>query len=197
MIPRVRWVVVAVVLVVAAAIALWPRDDGPATRTARPGPDVADARAAAALADCATGTPGPEALRGVTATCLGTGEPVDAAAALGGRDLLLNVWATWCEPCRAELPLLAEYAAGADAVDVVTLAVQSPQGDALVFLGGVGVKLPTLHDGDGAVARALRLPVGLPASYLVRADGTITLISDPRVFESVEEIRAAVDGGLG
>ncbi|MGW5050621.1 TlpA family protein disulfide reductase [Actinokineospora sp. NPDC004072] len=192
-----RWLVVAVVLVVAAAIALWPRGEGPAPRTPPPGPDVAAARAAAALDRCATGAPGPQHLRGVVATCLGTGEPVDAAAALGGRDLLLNVWATWCLPCREELPLLADYAAGPDAVEVVTLVVQSPQGDALTFLDGIGVTLPTLHDGDESVSRALRLPTGLPASYLVKADGTTTLIADPRVFRSVEDIRAAVAKGLG
>ena len=195
MIPRVRWLVVVAVLGLAAAVALWPRGDEPAPRTPPPGPDVAAARAAAALPGCAGGGDGPAQLRGVTATCMGTGEPVDAAAALGGRDVLLNVWATWCQPCKEELPLLAEYDAG-DGVDVVTLAVQSGQGDALVLLDALDVRLPSLLDESGSVARALRVPNGLPASYLVSSDGTVSFIGDPRLFRTVDDIRAAVAKGL-
>ena len=196
MIPRVRWLVVAVVLVTAAAVALWPRDDAPAPAAPPPGPDVASARAAAALQPCAASPTGPDRLRGVTATCLGTGEPVDASAALGGRDVLLNVWATWCMPCRDELPLLAEYAASDGAVDVVTLAVMSQQGDSLILLRDLGVTLPSLIDESGAVSRALRLPAALPASYLVAADGTVTLIREPLLFRSVDDIRGAVERGF-
>ncbi|MFC7612473.1 TlpA family protein disulfide reductase [Actinokineospora soli] len=110
--------------------------------------------------------------------------------------MLLNVWATWCAPCREELPVLAEYAASEGAVDVVTLAVQSPEGDSLVLLRDLGVKLPALIDEDGALGRALRVPGALPASYLVSADGTVEFISDPRLFRSVGDIRAAVERGL-
>ncbi|MFC5290798.1 TlpA family protein disulfide reductase [Actinokineospora guangxiensis] len=195
MIPRVRWLVVVAVLGLAAAVALWPRGDEPAPRTPPPGPDVAAARAAAGLPGCADAAEGPQQLRGVTTTCLGTGGPVDAAAALGGRDVLLNVWATWCQPCKEELPLLAEYDAG-EGIDVVTLAVQSGQGDALVLLRALGVRLESLIDEDGSVAAALRVPNALPASYLLKADGTVSFIGEPRLFRTVADIRTAVAEGL-
>lgn len=196
---RARWLLVAVILLVAVAVAVWPRGSGgdAAPPAPSPGPDVAVARAEAALPPCATGGPGPSELRGVALGCLGTGAAVDAATALGGRDLLLNVWATWCMPCREELPLLAEYAAQPGAVEVVTVAVRSPEGDSLVLLRNLGVRLPALLDREDAFLRGLRVPDALPASYLIRADGTVALVTQPRLFRSVDDVRAAVTGLRG
>ena len=188
---RLRWVLVAVILLVAGAVAVWPRGDDPAPPPVS-APDLAAPRKAAALEPCAEAGPGPEALRPVTATCLATGAPVVAGNALGGRDVLVNVWATWCQPCREELPLLAEYAAAPDALDVVGLAVQSPEADALELLPALGVRFPNLFDGGGAVAKALKVPDALPASYLISADGSVTFVAQPRVFRTVEDVRATV-----
>jgi thiol-disulfide isomerase/thioredoxin len=112
--------------------------------------------------------------------------------------VLVNVWATWCPPCKEELPVLAEYAAQPDAIDVVGLAVQSRQADALELLAALDVRLPTLFDEDGAAERALRVPKALPASYLIGADGSVVKVSEPLVFRSADEVRQAVAaGGIG
>ncbi|MGQ0841293.1 TlpA family protein disulfide reductase [Actinokineospora sp.] len=191
---RTRWALVGVILLVAAAVALWPRDREAAQP---PVPDLTAARAEAALVACATGDPGPATLRGVRAECLADGVQVDAAAALGGRPVLVNVWATWCLPCREELPVLSEYAADAGSVDVVGLAVKSPAADALDLLRTLGVRLPTLLDRDGSVERGLKVPDALPASYVISADGSVNFVGRPRVFRSVDEVREAVTRYLG
>ena len=190
-----RWSILGLVLVVAAVIAIWPRHDDPAAARpdTPPAPDLAAARADAGLPSCRTSSgPRPAALSDVHAQCLADGSTVDLARTLAGGPVLVNVWATWCAPCKEELPLLAKYAAEPDAVPVVGLAVQSGQADALELLGALGVRLPTLADADGSAGRALKLPAGLPASYVVGADGTVRLVSDPRLFRSVDQIRAAV-----
>jgi len=189
-----RWSIVGLVLVVAAVIAIWPRDEDPAPPPAE-APDLASARAEASLPGCPAAGEVPAGLRelsGVRVECLADGSTVDFAGALSERPVLVNVWATWCAPCKEELPLLATYAAEPDAVPVVGLAVQSSPADALELLGALDVRLPTLVDPDGAAARALRLPPGLPASYLVGADGAVRLVTRPRLFDTVEQVRRAV-----
>ena len=194
-----RWSIVGLVLVVAAVIAIWPRHDDPAPpqsappQSAPPTPDLAAARKDAALPSCPASSGRPAAgLAGVRAECLADGTTVALDRALAGGPVLVNVWATWCAPCKEELPLLAKYAAEPDAVPVVGLAVQSNQADALALLGSLDVRLPTLTDPDGSAGRALKLPAGLPASYLVGSDGAVRLVSDPRLFTSVDQIHRAV-----
>lgn len=190
-----RWALVAVILLVAGVVAVWPRGEEP--KPAAPGPDLTSARAEAALMACPTASGGPDSVRGITAECLADGARVDVAGVLAGRPVLLNVWATWCQPCREELPVLAEYAAGTDAVAVVGLAIKSPTADALGLLRDLGVKFPNLLDTDGSVERGLKIPAALPASYLISADGTVTFISDPRLLRSVDDVRGAVTRYLG
>ncbi|OLF07733.1 redoxin [Actinophytocola xinjiangensis] len=190
-----RWSLAGLVLVVAAVIAIWPRGEDPPAEPPDT-PDVAAVRAEAALEPCPSGDrPGPATLAGVEVGCLADGSTVDLARTLARGPVLVNVWATWCQPCREELPLLAEYAAEKNAIPVVGVAVQSGEGDALGLLDELGVALPTVLDRDGAASRALRLPRGLPASYLVQADGTVALVDNPRLFRTLEEIRQAVGQG--
>jgi thiol-disulfide isomerase/thioredoxin len=191
----VRWAVAAVILMIAGVVAIWPRSEtAPAPEeTTQSTPDLAEARAKAALPACTEGDQGPADLRGLTAECLADGKPVDVANVLTG-PVLVNMWATWCEPCKTELPILDQYAKEPGAITVVTLGVESRPADALELLTALDVRLPSLLDEDGRAKERLH-PVGLPASYLVTADGTVTLIENPRVFHSVDEIRQAVANG--
>jgi thiol-disulfide isomerase/thioredoxin len=182
---RVRWAIVALVLVVAGAIAVWPHEDDAAPQAAPPVP----AKVLSSLPQCVRQGAGP--LPGLTATCLADGSATQVSQAFAG-PVLVNVWATWCAPCQEELPVLAQYAGEPGATPVVTLAVESDPTTAVAMLTDLKVNLPSLLDVDDSVRRALKVPNALPASYLIDAKGDVRFINDPRLFRSVEDVRKAV-----
>jgi thiol-disulfide isomerase/thioredoxin len=114
--------------------------------------------------------------------------------------MLVNVWAHWCGPCRAELPVINDFAQQAgDRVRVLT--VQGQEGAQNPFLSlnlltEIGVHLPTVVDTDAEIAAALGVPRAYPSTVLVRADGTVAAVL-PRVFDSTEEVADAVREHLG
>ncbi len=136
---------------------------------------------------------GPSELRGITLDCAGDGVPVDVARALAGRTVVLNLWAYWCGPCADELPAMAEYQRRVgDDVLVVTVHQDENETAALVRLAELGVRLPTLQDGRRLVAAAFKVPNVMPATVVLRADGSVAG-TIPRSFVSADEIAAAVD----
>lgn len=164
------------------------------TATALAGP-----RARAALQPCPgpTAGPGPEALRGIVVECAGDGTPVDVARAVAGRPTVLNLWAYWCGPCADELPAMAEYQRRVGP-NVLVLTVHQDENETagLLRLADLGVHLPTLQDGRRRIAAALQVPNVMPATVVLRADGSVAQIL-PRSFATADEIAAAVDPTLG
>ena len=209
-----RWTVAVMVVVVALGVALSTQlgDNRSPTGSLGPGQardrrdaDTAEAlagpRARADLSPCPpAGTgPGPERLRGITLECAGDGTNVDVAKAVAsaGRATVLNLWAYWCAPCAEELPAMAEYQrrAGPD-VTVLTVHQDENEAAALLRLADLGVRLPTLQDGRRLIAAALRVPNVMPATVVLRADGSVADVL-PRSFASADEIAAAVDPKIG
>jgi len=91
-----------------------------------------------------------------------------------GKVVLLNIWATWCAPCREEMPALDRLQAqlGGERFQVVALSVD-PQGAPIArkFYGEVGIKaLPLYIDPTAKAAFTLDAP-GLPATLLVDRTG--------------------------
>jgi thiol-disulfide isomerase/thioredoxin len=140
---------------------------------------------------------GPEALRGVTVECAADGSGVDVARALAGHRVILNLWAYWCAPCAAELPAMAEYQrrVGSD-VMVVTVHQDENETAALLRLADLGVRLPTLQDGRRRVAAALRVVNVMPATVVLRSDGSVAQTL-PQAFASADEIAAAIGHDAG
>ncbi len=93
---------------------------------------------------------------------------------LRGRVVLLNFWATWCVPCRAEMPELDRAARDYHDDGFRVLAVNVLEDSTAIrkFGDELGLGLPLLVDQDGDVYRAYNVQ-GLPASFLVDRDGVI------------------------
>jgi thiol-disulfide isomerase/thioredoxin len=207
-----RWTVAVMVVVVALGVAWWTQLGDNGSPTGRPGPgqardrrdaDTAEAlagpRARADLPPCpqAGSEPGPERLRGITLECAGDGTNVDVAKAVAGRTTVLNLWAYWCTPCAEELPAMAEYQRRAGPrVTVLTVHQDENEAAALLRLAELGVRLPTLQDGRRLVAAALAVPNVMPATVVLRADGSVAEVL-PRSFASADEIAAVVDPKIG
>lgn len=78
-------------------------------------------------------------------------------AAQSGRPVLLNFWASWCAPCRNEMPSLEILSQRYEDSGLQVIAVNFREADATVrrFVDATGLRLPVLRDADGAVARSL------------------------------------------
>ena len=92
---------------------------------------------------------------------------------LRGTPVIVNIWASWCAPCRAEMPLLERAAAEYEG-EVVVLGVDSRDatGPAADFLDDVGVTYPNVFDRTGKIRRALDLR-GFPTTYFFDREGRI------------------------
>ena len=210
-----RWTVVVLVVVVALGFALWrelgaSEDAGSSSGPSAPGAarvhrdaDTAEAlvgpRARADLPPCPAPSagPGPDVLRDVTVECATDGASVDVARAVGGRTVVLNLWAYWCGPCADELPAMAEYQRRMGSrVTVLTVHQDENETAALLRLAELGVRLPTLQDGRRLVAAALEVPNVMPATVVLRSDGTVAEIL-PRAFASADEIAAEINPRIG
>ncbi len=194
---EITWTLVVLVLAGLTVVALWPRErgqqatDGAGQAPAPEAPVASEARQEADLAAC-TPQPGapPQRLGGVSTTCMADGETVDFGSVVP-RPAVINVWATWCEPCREELPALQEYSARPDSPPVRGVQVMSDEADGLAMLSRLGVRFPSVHDADRSVSAALRLPPALPATYVVTGSGELRR-TEPHVFRSADEVGDAV-----
>ena len=126
----------------------------------------------------------------------GAGSP-KTLADFRGRAVLLNLWATWCGPCRAEMPALDRLQAkrGDANFEVVSINVDTARLDRpKAFLDEVGVKSLTRYaDPSGDTFEALRIAgkaLGLPTSLLIGKDGCeLGIVAGPAKWDSDDAIR--------
>jgi peroxiredoxin len=108
------------------------------------------------------------------ATDVATGRPVTLEQ-YRGRVVLLNLWATWCEPCRVEMPSLERLSRrlGSDGFRVVAVSIDE-DGDAVVaaYARQLGLSFDILHDRSAAIRLAYQA-TGVPESWVINRDGVI------------------------
>ena len=121
-----------------------------------------------------------------------------------GRYVLLNLWATWCPPCREEMPWLEELEVtkGSEKFQVVPVSID--QGDKekpLNFLNSIGIKaMPFMHDETMNAFHNLRkkgVALGMPTTLLVDTNGcALGVLNGPAHWAS-DDAKALIDAALG
>jgi cytochrome c biogenesis protein CcmG, thiol:disulfide interchange protein DsbE len=116
---------------------------------------------------------------------------------LRGRVVVVNFWASWCVPCREEMPALEqvsrEYAEAGKPVTVIGVDASDVRSEAARFLDEVGVTYPTVYDQQGlrgGVAASWTV-TGLPQTWFVARDGSRAGRIAGRL--TVDDLRSRVD----
>ncbi len=116
-----------------------------------------------------------ERIKNYEALSLENGKPITVANATGDL-IILNSWATWCVPCREEMPGLEQlYEEYKDkGLEVIGVSVDSFGMDDRIklFAERIGVTYPIWHDPNDAFTRTFKA-IGVPESYLIDKNGTI------------------------
>ena len=119
---------------------------------------------------------------------------------LRGKVVVLNFWASWCQPCELEAPVLdavaARYRRSPQDVVVLGVDVQDLREEALKFARENGVTYASLRDGEDDVKNAYQVPA-LPETFVIDQEGRIALkvagqLTDPaQLTNAIEQLRAS------
>ncbi|WP_254781918.1 TlpA disulfide reductase family protein [Modestobacter sp. DSM 44400] len=148
----------------------------PEARDSRPsdtpvGPPIATVPPCEDLPDDST-SPDADALPSLTLSCLGPG-PAVSLDQLTGRPTLVNLWATWCGPCREEMPLLQDaYVQYGEQVRFLGVDTQDDPEAAGSFLADLDIGYPHVVDPSGQLLRELGVR-GLPVTLVLDQTGRV------------------------
>jgi len=173
-VPRFRTVFVALLVVVALLGAACSSKSEPETGTP---PDLSDVSAATVVP-----AEGDHAADFTVMTLDGAGFTLSEHLEEDGRPVFLNLWASWCPPCRAEMPDINSASQKHTDVKFIGISVNDDPVDSVGFATSVGITYTIGFDVNGDIAYAYNI-AGLPASFIISSDGVIL----QRVFGAVSE----------
>jgi thiol-disulfide isomerase/thioredoxin len=167
--------------------------------TIEPGPQRSELVARAGLDPCPASSASPVAggLPDVTLPCLGNGPAVHLAGLRG--PLVLNMWGSWCVPCRKEMPFLAQVASELrPQVRFLGVDTDDRSDSALDFVAHLRprVRYPSVADENKAALIGLRLASAVPSTVFVDAAGRVVHKS-LNSYLSAQQLRDDVEHYLG
>jgi len=113
---------------------------------------------------------------------------------LGGKVVVINVWASWCKPCEQEAAELQSFWESYQARDVVLIGVDyvdTPSG-AMTYMKKFKITFPNAPDLQSAISSTLNRNMGVPETYFIDQEGVLKYIQ-VGPFTSLEEIQNIVD----
>jgi cytochrome c biogenesis protein CcmG/thiol:disulfide interchange protein DsbE len=126
-----------------------------------------------------------------------SGKPVSLAS-LAGKVVVIDFWATWCAPCKEELPVLQKLHKkyGSQGLAIVGISVDKDAGNLPEFLKKLAVTFPIVHDANHTVTGRYA-PPRMPSSYIVDRKGIVKYVhggfraDDAATFEKqIQELLA-------
>ncbi|BAU94683.1 thioredoxin-related protein [Corynebacterium suranareeae] len=178
-----KWSIVGVVIILAVLVVLIPQLVG--------GNNAEEDRGEASISNIAK-----------RPDCVASGAAGVELPCLGGENgagnelpTVVNLWAWWCEPCRAELPIFDEFEQAHPELNVVGVHADQNAANGAALLNDLGVNLSSYQDDSNLFAGTLGLPGVVPITIVVSPEGEV-VGTFPQPFESIEDLENAVAGVL-
>ncbi len=114
---------------------------------------------------------------------------------LRGTPVIVNIWASWCSPCRTETPLLQRtWVTHGDEVVILGVGSKDVPSNLLAFMKEFGVSYPNVFDSSGGIRARLGLR-GFPTTYVFGSDGKLRTtivggLTEQRLAAVLEDLRA-------
>jgi len=118
-------------------------------------------------------------------------------ASFRGEVVVVNFWASWCKPCRKELPVMDGWHASwaGRGARVVAISIDKDVRNARRFADKAELSLTLLHDGPAGLARTLDLP-SLPCTYLLDRQGKVVTVIRSSSSEDLAALHQSVESLL-
>jgi len=123
-----------------------------------------------------------------------------ALSDLAGRVVLVNFWATWCEPCESEMPAMERLYAALphDQFELVAVAIDAERSDVVSFQEEYQLSFPIVLDQDQEIYRAYQT-MGVPESLLIDREGRVVeRYVGPKQWDAreyIDRVRELTDAG--